>query len=169
MATNYYIFVDKFTVPCEGEVAYQYIKQIEAYPRWWGQVYKKIEMLQDAPPDAAGARYRVRVGGFLPYSLTIENEITFVDRPNRIDFAASGDLEGKGTWLFKPVAEGTEITFDWRVAANKAMISALSFLLKPLFRANHRYCIKRANEGIRHDLQQQKSKEQLLVAETGNP
>ena len=159
MATNYYVFVDKFTVPCDGEVAYQYIRQIEEYPRWWGQ-------LQDAPPDAAGSKYRVTVGGFLPYSLTIENEITFVDRPNRIDFAAFGDLEGKGTWLFKPVAEGTEITFEWRVAANKVMIRALSFLLKPLFRANHVYCIKRAREGIRQDLQQKKSKEQLLVAET---
>jgi hypothetical protein len=168
MATNYYVFVDKFTVPCDEEVAYQYIKQIEEYPRWWGQVYKKIEKLQDAPPDMAGSKYRVTVGGFLPYSLTLENEITFVDRPNRIDFVAFGDLQGKGTWLFKPVADGTEITFDWRVAANKVIIRALSFLLKPLFRANHVYCIKRANEGIRYDLQQQKSKEQLLVAETGN-
>jgi hypothetical protein len=168
MATNYYVFVDKFTVPCDLETAYQYIKQVEEYPRWWGKVYERVEKLKDAPPDTAGGKYRVTVGGFLPYSLIIENETTLVDRPNRIEFVAFGDLEGKGTWLFKPVAEGTEITFDWRVAANKAIIRSLSFILKPLFRANHVYCVRKANEGIRLDLLQKQNEEQKLIAEAGS-
>jgi hypothetical protein len=163
MATNYYVFVDKFTVPCDVETAYQYIKQVEEYPRWWGKVYKKIEKLRDAPPDTAGSEYRVTVGGFLPYSLVIGNETTLVDRPNQIEFVAYGDLEGKGIWLFKPVAEGTEITFDWRVAVNKAVIRVLSFILKPLFRANHVYCVKKANEGIRNELQQNEKQEHKFL------
>lgn len=168
MATNYYVFTDTFTVPCSVDTAYQYIKRIEEYPRWWGNVYKKIEKLKDAPPDTAGSKYRVTVGGFLPYSLVIENEVTFVDRPNRIEFVAYGDLEGKGLWSFKPVAGGTEVTFDWRVAANKAVIRALSFLLKPLFRANHVYCVKKANEGIRRELQQKENRPEVFLAESGN-
>jgi hypothetical protein len=152
MATNYYVFVDKFVAPCDVETAYQYIKQIEDYPRWWGKVYKKIVKLKDAPPDTPGAKHLVTFGGFLPYTLTIESEVTHIERLRRIEFDASGDLEGKGVWQFKPVAGGTEITFDWRVAANKPVIRAFSFLLKPLFKANHAYCVRKANEGIRKDL-----------------
>jgi len=168
MATNYYVFVDKFTAPCDVETAYQYIHRIEEYPRWWGKVYKKIVKLKDVPPDTTGAKYRVTVGGFLPYTLTIENEITLVDRPHRIAFIAYGDLEGKGTWSFKPVAGGTEITFEWRVAANKSIIRALSFILKPLFRANHVYCVKKANEGIRQDLQRKENEKQLSLEGAGS-
>lgn len=152
MPTNYYVFVDRFVAPCSIDTAYRYIKEIEDYPRWWGKVYKKIVKLKDAPPDAAGAKYSVTVAGFLPYSLTIENEVTFVDKPNRIEFIADGDLQGKGAWIFRQVDNGTEITFDWRVAANKKIIKVFSFLLKPLFRANHAFCVRKADEGLRRDL-----------------
>jgi hypothetical protein len=166
MATNYYVFVEKFTVPCDIETAYHYISLIEEYPRWWGKVYKKVEKLKEVLPDNAGAKYWVTVSGFLPYSLIIKNEITFIDRPNRIEFLAIGDLEGKGIWLFKSVAEGTEITFDWRVAANKFIIRWLSFILKPLFKANHVYCVKKAKEGICSDLQQKHNEQQIFIAMT---
>src|SRR5688572_5543158 len=100
MATNYYVFVDSFTIPCDVETAYEYIHRIEEYPRWWGKVYKKIVKVKDAPNDEPGARYSVTVGGFLPYILTIENEITHLDKPNFIRFKAIGDLHGKGVWTF---------------------------------------------------------------------
>ena len=152
MATNYYIFIDKFTVACDVETAYHYIKKIEEYPRWWGKVYKKIVKLKDAPEDQAGSMYRIQVGGFLPYTLTIENEVTHIDRPNLIRFDAYGDLQGKGVWFFRGVENGTEVTFDWRVAANKRIIRWFSFLLKPLFRANHHYCVIKVKEGMEKDL-----------------
>ena len=152
MATNYYTFTDKFIVPCNSATAYHYISNIEDYPRWWSKVYKKITKLKDAPAGQPGARYAVTVSGFLPYSLTIENEITFIDKPSLILFDAYGDLQGKGKWVFCEVAEGTEITFDWRIAANKKLIRLFSFLLKPLFKANHAFCVRKAKEGMTNDL-----------------
>lgn len=163
MSINFYVFIDRFTVPCDVETAYRYIRQIEEYPRWWGKVYKKIVKLKDAPPDTPGARYAVTVGGFLPYTLTIENEVTLIKRPYRIEFNAAGDLEGKGIWMFREVENGTEITFDWRVASNKKLINWFSFLLKPLFKANHTYCARKANEGIRKELSAQMSKDSSLL------
>lgn len=152
MTTNYYVFVDRFTVPCDIDTAYEYIRGIEEYPRWWRNVYKKIVRLRDAPADTPGARYAITFGGFLPYSLTLENDVTLVDRPRRIEFDAGGDLQGKGAWIFRQTEGGTEITFDWRVAANKRIIRLLSFLLKPLFKANHAYCVRKANEGLHKEL-----------------
>lgn len=152
MATNDYVFVDKFVVPCNKETAYEYISNIEDYPRWWGKVYKRIVVVKRAMQDKPGGKYEVTVRGFLPYTLTIQNEVTLVQKPDRIEFVAVGDLEGKGTWLFNEVEGGTEIIFDWRVAANKQIIRLFSFLLKPVFRANHVFCVRRAEEGMKNDL-----------------
>lgn len=164
MSINYYVFIDRFTVPCDVETAYQYIHRIEEYPRWWGKVYKKIVKLKNVAPDTPGARYAVTVGGFLPYTLTIENEVTLINRPYKIEFDAMGDLEGKGVWMFREVENGTEITFDWRVAANKKVINMFSFLLKPLFAANHTFCVREANKGIRKELADHMSKDISLLA-----
>jgi len=153
MAANYYIFTDKFTVPCDAATAYNYISDIEDYPRWWGKVYKKIIKLKNVPAGQPGAKYAVTVGGFLPYTLTIENEVTSVEKPHLIRFDADGDLQGKGAWTFREIAGGTEVTFDWRVAANKKLIRVFSFLLKPLFKANHAFCVRKAKEGMTNDLQ----------------
>lgn len=92
------------------------------------------------------------MGEFLPYTLTINKEITYTDELNVIRFKAFGDSEGKGAWYFNPVKDGTEIVFDWRVTANKKVTQRFSFLLKPLFRANHHYCVTEAVMGHRADL-----------------
>ena len=94
-------------------------------------------------------------------TVTIENEVTHIDKPHLIRFDADGDLQGKGEWIFKEIAEGTEITFDWRVAANKKIIRLFSFILKPLFRANHAFCVRKAKEGMTNDL---KLKNQLVIS-----
>jgi hypothetical protein len=152
MVSHNYVFIDKFIVPCSQAIAYQFIRKIEEYPRWWGMVYKRIRVLKEAPPDGAGGLYEVAIQGFLPYTLTLQNQTTLVQKPDRIEFIAVGDLEGRGTWLFEEVEGGTQITFDWRVAANKPIIRLFSFLLKPLFRANHVYCMKKAEEGLLKEL-----------------
>ncbi|MBD0350748.1 MAG: SRPBCC family protein [Flavisolibacter sp.] len=152
MAANDYVFVDHFTAPCDPQTAYHYISRIEEYPRWWGTVYKKITKLNEVPEGQPGARYTVTVGGFLPYTLTMQNEVVHLDKPNRIEFNATGDLEGKGVWTFEKTEAGTKLTFDWRVLANKKVIRWFSFLLKPLFRANHVYCVRKAKEGMTKDL-----------------
>lgn len=152
MPANAYVFVDRFTVPCDEETAYRYISRVKDYQQWWGKVYKKVEKLNNVPEGEPGARHAVTITGFLPYTLTLENEVTAVDKPHRFEFVAKGDLEGMGIWHFRKVGEGTEVTFDWRIVANKPVIRWLSFLLKPLFRANHVYCVRKAKEGMTKDL-----------------
>jgi hypothetical protein len=45
-----------------------------------------------------------------------------------------------------------DILFDWRLDANKPLIRYLSFLLKPIFAANHRWAMARGEEGLRSEL-----------------
>jgi hypothetical protein len=65
---------------------------------------------------------------------------------------ATGDLEGKGIWTFAPDAEFVDITYDWTIQANKAIIRQLSFLLKPVFRSNHNWTMKRGEESLKLEL-----------------
>lgn len=168
MPANEYIFIDKFFAPCDVATAYEYISRINEYTRWWGNVYKKIKKLNGIPDNHPGVQYAVTIGGFLPYRLTINNELTYIDKPYLIRFRASGDLEGRGAWYFNETEGGTEITFDWRVTANKAAIRWFSFLLKPLFRANHHFCVKEAEKGIRFDLEKNSYRSLVLGKMPGN-
>ena len=43
---------------------------------------------------------------------------------------------------------GTHVRFDWRVAADRAFLRVLTPVLRPLFRWNHGWAIKRAQEGL---------------------
>ena len=63
-----------------------------------------------------------------------------------------GDFLGRGVWTFTARDGQTEVAFDWRLRANKPLLRALSFLLKPVFSANHRWAMARGEESLRLEL-----------------
>jgi hypothetical protein len=65
---------------------------------------------------------------------------------------AFGDLEGKGIWIFEQDGSYVNVTYDWTISANKSIIRALSFLLKPIFRSNHNWTMKRGEESLKLEL-----------------
>ena len=40
------------------------------------------------------------------------------------------------------------ITFDWKIRADKTLLRLLSFLLKPVFAANHRWAMAKGLESL---------------------
>jgi hypothetical protein len=44
------------------------------------------------------------------------------------------------------------VTYDWTIRANKPIIDKLSFLLKPIFRSNHNWTMKRGQESLKLEL-----------------
>ena len=44
------------------------------------------------------------------------------------------------------------MTYVWTVQARKPLIRSLSFLLKPVFEANHRWAMARGEEGLTREL-----------------
>jgi hypothetical protein len=65
---------------------------------------------------------------------------------------ATGDLEGVGVWTFRQDGKFVDVTYDWRVKANKGIVSALSFIFKPIFAANHRWTMARGEESLKLEL-----------------
>jgi hypothetical protein len=68
--------------------------------------------------------------------------------PELIVADVDGDLRGRGTWTLTEIVRGTHVRFDWRVAADRRLLRALTPLLRPLFRWNHNWAIARAIEGL---------------------
>jgi hypothetical protein len=45
-----------------------------------------------------------------------------------------------------------EVTYDWRVSAKKPLLRNFSFVLKPLFEANHRWAMASGEESLKLEL-----------------
>jgi len=50
------------------------------------------------------------------------------------------------------------VTYDWTIDANKPVIEKLSFLLKPIFKRNHNWTMKRGEESLKLELLRRRAK-----------
>jgi hypothetical protein len=149
-AANDYHFVTRWEIPGTCEDISEVLGNPLDLPRWWPSVYLKVDELR--PPDARGHGRRVRLltKGRLPYRLRWEFEVVESCHPYGFTIDATGDFQGCGVWTFAQHAGLVDVTFDWRIRAEKALLRNLSFILKPIFEANHRWamaqgeiCLKR--------------------------
>ncbi|MBM3820347.1 MAG: hypothetical protein FJW14_15205 [Acidimicrobiia bacterium] len=90
--------------------------------------------------------------GFLSYRLRWTATTTEVDRPRHLAVRAEGDFEGDGRWELTDRGGQTEATYYWTIEANKPLLRYLSFLLRPVFAANHRWAMARGEESLRREL-----------------
>ena len=152
MTANEYHFITHWRVEgtC-GEIA-DVLGDPLGLTRWWPAVYLAVEEIR--PPDARGLGRRVRLHtkGWLPYTLKWEFEVVESRYPYGFTIVASGDFEGQGVWTFRPDDRFVDIEYDWRIRAEKPLLRSLSFLLKPIFEANHRWAMARGEESLKLEL-----------------
>ena len=149
---NTYHFITRWRVEgtC-GEVA-DVLGDPLAFPRWWPAVYLEVQPIE--PPDARGLGRRVSVvsKGFLPYTIRWESQTTESRYPHGFTIGARGDLDGRGIWTFEQHGPFVDITYDWRLRAEKPLLRHLSFLLKPLFESNHRSAMAQGEDSLKLEL-----------------
>jgi len=152
MSASEYHFVSRWRVEgtC-GEVA-DVIGDPLALARWWPAVYLAVEEVR--PPDATGVGRRVRLHtrGWLPYTLRWEFEVVESRYPYGFALTATGDFNGRGVWTFAQGGPEVDITYDWRISAEKPLLRNLSFLLKPVFAANHRWAMAQGETSLALEL-----------------
>ena len=61
--------------------------------------------------------------------------------PHGFSLEAIGDFVGRGIWTFEQVGDETIVTYDWKISAEKGVLKTFSFLMKPIFGANHRWAM----------------------------
>lgn len=151
-SANQYHFVTRWRVCATSEEVFEIISRPEDFPRWWPDVYLRVTDLAPGDEHGLGRRVRFHTRGWLPYTLDWDSTCTEVDRPRRLAVAASGDFVGRGVWTFEQDGDRTSLTFDWRLSAEKPLLRYLSFLLKPVFAANHRWAMERGRESLEREL-----------------
>jgi hypothetical protein len=155
MATPQYYFLDKWFIPYPIEKVWPHIIHAQAYPQWWGEVYDHVFPLNELSPDQIGARADVLAHGRLPYRIHFVTEITKVESPYQLGLKAEGDLTGTGLWTLQEEEEGTAVSFEWIVQADKTFIKLFSPIIKPIFEWNHRWTMQRGEAALKRLLAEQ--------------
>jgi hypothetical protein len=154
-----------------GEVA-DILSDPLAMPRWWPSVY--LDVTQVEPPNARGLGRRVRLltKGWLPYTLRWESVVVDSNYPHGFTIEAQGDFAGRGVWTFEQDGDVVDICYDWRIRADKPLLRRLSFLLKPVFAANHRWAMAQGEKSLRLELARRRatsSQEQSAIPAPPGP
>jgi hypothetical protein len=158
MPTNDYHFIDRWRVEADLKEVADIIEDALALPRWWGSVYFEVKELEPGGEHGIGKLIGLRAGGWLPYTLRINFRTVESRYPHGFSMDAAGDLEGKGVWTFEQDGPFVNVTYDWIIRANKPIIEKLSFLLKPIFRSNHHWTMKRGEESLKLELLRRRAK-----------
>lgn len=109
-------------------------------------MYLKVEELEPGQENGLGRRFRLHTKALLPYTLDWESCAIESRPPNRLAIRATSDLNGRGIWTIRQKGNFTEVEFDWKLTAEKPLMRYLSFFLKPVFSANHRWAMRRGLE-----------------------
>ena len=142
MPNNEYIFLTEWDIAAPREIVYEILKEGRAYPRWWPDVYLHADYEASGQPDQIGDRVTLLTKGWLPYRLRWTVIAEQYEPPQRIVIRAEGDFVGRGIWQLEETADGTHISFDWRLRADKFLLRWLSPLCKPVFQWNHHWAMK---------------------------
>lgn len=148
MSSHEYHFVTRWQVPGTPQEVYAILEDAESLTRWWPSVYLDVQT-GNGGDDGYISLY---TKGWLPYTLRWRFRATEKEPPTRLAIEAEGDFVGRGVWTLTPAAEGTEVVYDWRIRAEKPLLRRLSFLLKPVFSANHEWAMARGEESLRLEL-----------------
>jgi len=141
-----YVFIDEWDVDAPQEAVFTALADASTYPHWWKPVYIDVEA--DGPP-AVGCTSKQHFKGRLPYTLRTTSEIVRYEPPREFEVSVVGDLTGRGVWTLSEADDGrVHIHFDWRGIADPPLLRYLTPVLRPVFRWNHNWSVKRAIEGL---------------------
>jgi hypothetical protein len=156
-AANDYHFVTHWQLEGTAEEVYGIIEDVESLVRWWPSVYLEVKVLEPGNQQGVGKVASLVTKGWLPYTLRWNLRVTDARRPDTSTLEAWGDFVGRGIWTFEPAGPMVNVTYDWKIRADKALLRYLSFLIKPIFSANHRWAMARGEESLKLELRRRRA------------
>ena len=168
MATNDYHFITVWRVKSTIEEVSEIIGDAQGLTRWWPSVYLDINVLEAGGEKGLGKVVDLYTKGWLPYTLRWQFRVTEV-RPDGFSLTAWGDFDGHGIWTFEQDGEWVNITYDWKIKAEKTLLRYFSFIMKPLFAANHRWAMAKGEVSLKLELARQHAANQEELAHIPEP
>ena len=168
MATNDYHFITDWRVQGTLQEVTDIIGDAEDLTRWWPSVYLDVKVLEKGDEAGLGKVVDLYTKGWLPYTLRWQFRVTEV-REDGFTLVAQGDFEGRGIWTFKQNGSWVDITYDWKISAEKPLLRYFSFLIKPIFAANHRWAMAKGEESLTLELARRHAQTDLARAQVPAP
>jgi hypothetical protein len=163
MATNDYHFITTWRVKSTIEEVSEIIGDPRGLVRWWPSVYLDVKVLEEGDERGLGRVVSLYTKGWLPYTLRWDFRVTEV-QPNGFTLVAWGDFDGRGIWTFEQDGEWVNITYDWKIKAEKPLLRYFSFVMKPIFSANHRWAMAKGEESLKLELARRHTANQQELA-----
>ncbi len=157
MPSNEYHFVTHWRVESTIAEVADILGNAPDLVRWWPSVYLEVKELAPGAPSGVGKEIGLYTKGWLPYTLRWQFRVTDVSQSG-FGLDATGDFVGRGEWTFRQEGATVAITYDWRIRADKPMLRYLSFVMKPLFSANHIWAMRMGEESLKLELARRGSK-----------
>lgn len=121
-------------------------------------MYLDVKVLEPGQPNGLGRVVSLFTKGWLPYTLRWQFKVTEVNTPQGFRLDALGDFIGRGTWAFEQDGDFVNISYDWKISAEKGLLKTFSFIMKPIFSRNHEWAMARGLESLELELQRRHAK-----------
>lgn len=160
MASNDYHFITHWHLPnTTVEEVSEILGNGPDLARWWPSVYLRVTELEPGDPQTGiGKVIDLYTKGWLPYTLRWQFRIRENHFPHGFALEAWGDFVGRGVWTFVQDREAVNVTYDWKIRAGKPLLRNLSFLLKPVFSANHHWAMRMGERSLLLELARRHAK-----------
>lgn len=157
MPANDYEFLTHWRIEGTLEEISDVLGDAEGLPRWWPQVYLAVKVLEPGDEYGVGRVIELHTRGWLPYTLRWSFRLVENRQPYGYTIEAFGDFVGRGEWIFKQDGPVVDMVYDWRIRADKPLLKWLSPILKPIFKANHRWAMARGEESLIRELRRRRA------------
>ncbi len=154
-----YAFLTRWRVRATAKEVAEILGDAPALARWWPSVYLDVKEL--SPGDRTthvGRVIALYTKGWLPYTLRWKFTVTESNPPHGFSLVAEGDFEGTGVWTITEAGDHVDATYDWRIAANKALLRYGTLVMRPIFAANHRWAMARGLESLELELRRRRAR-----------
>lgn len=156
---NSYHFITRWRMDATCEEVYRTLEDVGGLARWWPSVYLDVRVLEKGQPGGVGKVVELYTKGWLPYTLHWKFRVMETNFPTGFSISAIGDFVGQGVWTFRDAGAGKcEVTYDWKISAEKPLLKLLTPLLRPIFTANHHWAMRKGEESLRLELLRRKAK-----------
>jgi len=175
MVNNQYHFVTVWRAQSTLEEITEVVGDAPGLIRWWPSVYLEVKILEPGGQDGVGKVIGLYTKGWLPYTLRWQFKVTEVNHPHGFTLEAWGDFVGRGIWTFEKEVESggddapnetgwIKITYDWKINAEKPLLRYFSFIMKPIFSANHHWAMAMGAESLKLELARRHATSQAELA-----
>lgn len=155
--SNYH-FITNWSLKGRPEEIYRILEDVERLCEWWPSVYLKVTVTKPGAAGGVGKEVELLTKGWLPYLLKWKFKVIESHFPTGFSIEAMGDFVGKGIWTIGEVNEKgyCNVKYDWNIRAEKKLIRYLSWLLRPIFSANHHWAMRKGEVSLALELRRRR-------------